>query len=636
MSRLVRAWSIDISLSVCSFRAQTRLPQQQHCVTVPIALPILSLSLHFARSLVSTSFCILAQPLNRSASRPTLSHSDMASEQSTTTPSTFKAKSDSPLQPIPLRMALETHGNDSTLGAPETPRATTTSSSSLSPADCRTLNKLLNDVWTPSSLASPAVSDLSEPSTSTAEDDVSDAGLEDTVHYTEPLLEPGDEREDGYADEDESMDLSIEQVTTTDTDASTLSLDDSAYVWSDGDTVEDVMNTPGKKIPPAPELDLSGLNVRPENEEIAARRAEIEKEVKQERLDQEQAEAGAEDDGFGPDADSYDEDDAVVLSDDPDFKAIEAIHATVYDKEDAIVELEACLPLPSENEQAANTSQPFAPEDRRSSRLFSPKPPTRHSQIDSLATSSLNFADVRPSVTATTSGKHLAFTDIATISESPFYNNAALRSLKHYRGKENSPSKSRRNASLPEEIAELAREANEADDDKDLRKYRDLDLAPMEPEEDGGSTFLESPEKRSRALSMGSKIDEELAEEVYDLRTLTPQSDGSPTREEFVSMEQDADTHSEEVFDLGTLTPPSERTEFAPLVLPNRDHAREDDQLILYREDPTFVTVVSMLPEAMFWAAAAPVAKLGNLAYDKLAEQFTGSTVDEDGGSEEK
>ena len=53
----------------------------------------------------------------------------------------------------------------------------------------------------------------------------------------------------------------------------------------------------------------------------------------------------------------------------------------------------------------------------------------------------------------------------------------------------------------------------------------------------------------------------------------------------------------------------------------------EAKQLILYPQHPTFVTVIGMLPAAMFWAAAAPAIKYGNRAFDVLLERLTGLKV---------
>jgi hypothetical protein len=112
------------------------------------------------------------------------------------------------------------------------------------------------------------------------------------------------------------------------------------------------------------------------------------------------------------------------------------------------------------------------------------------------------------------SARRISFTKDPIVSETPF--TGALKHFKTYqnatktkgtRNKENSPSKSRRNASLPEEIAELAKEIDEGIEDakdtlmmqqrrqaaakeesEDLEKYRDADLAPLDPVLEGKNT----------------------------------------------------------------------------------------------------------------------------------------------------
>ena len=99
-----------------------------------------------------------------------------------------------------------------------------------------------------------------------------------------------------------------------------------------------------------------------------------------------------------------------------------------------------------------------------------------------------------PAIIKTPGSKHIEFADGSTVFETPF--TKTLNYFKSHRSKENSPiklspNKPRRNASLPEEIAELAREAHVGEFDEmgelmekgeeDLRNYRFKDLAPIDP-----------------------------------------------------------------------------------------------------------------------------------------------------------
>ena len=526
-------------------------------------------------------------------------------------------------------MALETHGNDSALTPPTTPQSDSAARQTLSPADCRTLKKLLGDVRTPSPLASSTnvdVHDVSLLSTEAGEDETSDAGAEDEVQYTEPRYEHGDEREEGYEDEDDSMELS--DVADEDRDdvyatraevveegqSMISNVDDSVYVWSDGDTIEDIMNTPGKTAPPVPELDLSGVYPHGQStpdavREIKARRATIEKEVEDERLEQESHDVAAiEDEEFGPDAMSDDEDDAVNLSDDPEIQAIEAVQAEtgmtiIEGDEEALVELEVRIPQGCQPHRNANTDQYFEPQDRRTSRLFSPKPKTTKNLTPSeMPLPSSPFPNIEPSVIPTPGGRHLEFTPNAAIPDTPFAK--TLSYFKEHKGRDNSPSKSRRNASLPEEIAELAREANE--EEEDLEKYREIDLAPMEPERESKDAenliTLDSPVK-TQALPDRSS----LGYKSFGYNTL-----GEVKRQQFMT---------------------SSRRLSLPLEQDEEDDAdaekscevseAEENQPVTQPEDPTFVTVIGMLPKAMFWVAAAPVARLSNMAYYAVVKKFT-------------
>lgn len=100
--------------------------------------------------------------------------------------------------------------------------------------------------------------------------------------------------------------------------------------------------------------------------------------------------------------------------------------------------------------------------------------PQQFAEKASLATSS-------PSIIQTPGGKHIEFVQNSSVQDTPF--TKTLNHFKQYKGKDISPNKSRRNASLPEEIAELAKEIQEDEEDEareELEKYRDLDITPLD------------------------------------------------------------------------------------------------------------------------------------------------------------
>lgn len=52
-------------------------------------------------------------------------------------------------------------------------------------------------------------------------------------------------------------------------------------------------------------------------------------------------------------------------------------------------------------------------------------------------------------------------------------------------------------------------------------------------------------------------------------------------------------------------------------------------QLIVYKEDPVFIKVIGMIPQAMFWVVAQPIARYANNAFDAMLQKLTGLALDE-------
>jgi hypothetical protein len=250
----------------------------------------------------------------------------------------------------------------------------------------------------------------------------------------------------------------------------------------------------------------------------------------------------------------------------------------------------------------------------------------RRASADPLPSFSVaDFSDSRPAVISTPSGRHLDFTTNSTIHDTPF--TRTLNYFKQQKGKENSPSKARRKAALPEEIAELVRNA----EDEDLDKYRDVDLAPMEPvmecDTAGDLITFGTPAKAKISLSgrsttysdalpkrvvAPSNLDVKNATDLspidavlVDLAPEDAEAPSTPSSCLFLPIEQDEDSDADAEYS-DTVSNP------------------EDKQLILYPQHPTFVTVIGMLPKALFWATAAPIAKYSTKAYDALVNKFAG------------
>jgi hypothetical protein len=234
---------------------------------------------------------------------------------------------------------------------------------------------------------------------------------------------------------------------------------------------------------------------------------------------------------------------------------------------------------------------------------------------------------------STPSGRHLGFTTNSTIHDTPF--TKTLSYFKQQNGKENSPSKARRKAALPEEIAELVRESEE----EDLDKYRDVDLAPMEPvmESDTAGDLITfgTPVKAMISTSEKStthpeklphQITSPLNSDIKELVDLSPidavlvhlapedeEAPSTPSSRLFLPIEQDKNSDAD--------------TEYSDTV-----SNPEDKQIILYPQHPTFVNVIGMLPEALFWATAAPIATYSTRVYDALVDRFAGLELSGGGG----
>ena len=183
---------------------------------------------------------------------------------------------------------------DDNMSSSSTP--TNSRGSKFSPADCRTLQKILRDVRSPSPLSATSYFDET-PARKLNLTAIPNGSLaEERVAQKEKVFDSGDEREGGYEDEDDSMELSDEE------DAF------STGGQKEGDTIEDVMNLPGKTAPPAPVQDYSSFYThdKPTPDEpgkLQLRRASIETDLKEQCRQQECASAIAATDGvFDTDA----------------------------------------------------------------------------------------------------------------------------------------------------------------------------------------------------------------------------------------------------------------------------------------------------------------------------------------------
>jgi hypothetical protein len=232
------------------------------------------------------------------------------------------------------------------------------------------------------------------------------------------------------------------------------------------------------------------------------------------------------------------------------------------------------------------------------SRQFSPLIKERRATADARPSCSfITFPASEPSVISTPGGTHLESTPNVSELDTPF--SKCLHYFKHHKGKENWPSKSRRNASLPEELAELAREAKE---EEDLEKYRELDLAPMDPvmasDAAGDLIMFSTPVKITDGAPMAVL-------QVHAALTNSPEAYPQQLQASSACLslhvEQDDSDDADSKCTDATSCPP-------------------ERQLMVYPQHPTCVTVIGLLPKILFWVVAAPIVKYSSRAYDALVE----------------
>ncbi|KAF2662785.1 hypothetical protein K491DRAFT_709448 [Lophiostoma macrostomum CBS 122681] len=326
--------------------------------------------------------------------------------------------------------------------------------------------------------------------------------------------------------------------------------------------------------------------------------------------------------------------------------------------------------------------------------------------------------------------RRVSFTDDPIVSETPF--TGALKHFKTYqnatktksiRNKENSPSKSRRNASLPEEIAELAKEIDEGIEDAkdtlmlqqrreavtkaeaeadvkavgldfelDLEKYREADLAPLDPvredKRSGDSSMAGTPVKST--LNAFKKYEDEQRVQAGLLGTASPgHNDG--LGHDFNNASPKA-TATTTMGNTGTvmlgqsttsvptkyeLSVPDHTGGIAKLKIESNASPQQIGEYIRQKgmeldareadiddavqsfldepesfvvvadrdtdadtagacdhirdEHPVFIKIISLLPGALLWGTVAPIVKYTSAAYDTVMRKLVGLTL---GGGE--
>ncbi|KAI4707519.1 hypothetical protein J4E89_007623 [Alternaria sp. Ai002NY15] len=472
--------------------------------------------------------------------------------------------------------------------------------SNFSPADCRTLQKILHDVRSPSPLSATSYFDETPAKKLNLTATPTGSLAEERVAKKEKVFDSGDEREGGYEDEDDSMELSDGE------DA--FGIDGREA----GDTIEDVMNLPGKTAPPAPVQDYSSFYAHDKpapagTEGLHLRRTSIEEDLKEQCRQQERAQAIAATDGvFDTDALNHDvSSQELAIDEASDHKHLQE-GIGMHPMEDGQVTAGV---LGQSLEAYSDRTPPHI-----SSRNV------RRASEDALpvSTSFIAFPSPARAVVQTPNGRHIDFAPSATTPDTASTNIPSY--FESHEGKYCSPHKSRRSASSPTEIVDLAREARVEEEEAaeqrvliNLDQFRDLDLAPIETIMQGGpagdlimcGTPARARDETVFLQSASDTVDSEM-EEWIDLQR--PQSRlPSPYRPNLL-IEQDEENDAD-VEESDSISDP------------------EQQQIAGLPRYPTFITVISMIPAAIFWATAASIADYSIKAFDALIEKLTGLKV---------
>lgn len=537
---------------------------------------------------------------------------------------------------------MQSHGIDN---MPPSPPRRGSGPLSLSPIDCRTLRKLLSDVGRSSPLATPSplepskqLSTSTDPTSSAVHSGAKEENfhrIRDEVAYTD------------YEDEDDSMELSEgeqdsttggalhepdelaspivstsdirlrESVTTHDeieklkyarqrrwsaTKAPKIKRSGRKYQQSNqevgGDTIEDVVNIPGKLASAALPQDLGrrDSNRPPVSEDVERQnrmRLSVENILENERTEQENATSEGEPGVFisKPDiaqqeTSSLSEQQAIQVALKADKK--EDVGADgAFKRHGAEVSNLAlkqhCLYRHSSKE-SQNTVQSAMPETASVGAI---PQPTRESAL--LVTNTPSTAVQAPD------RNRIQVATNQNVPETPF--TKTLSYFKQYKGPENSPTKRRRTTALPQEIGDLIETANDHEEVADSAHPKQLqhnaaDNASMTTLP-VGAAVADLIDMAHSHIGEGSKKLEDHADEGDQLRQVSTLT---------IAAVENTSTESEHGPESGV-----------------DDNQK---QLILHPQHPAIVNAIGLIPATMFWATAAPVVKYTSIAVDLLIDKL--------------
>ncbi|KAF2270503.1 hypothetical protein CC78DRAFT_596098 [Lojkania enalia] len=259
---------------------------------------------------------------------------------------------------------------------------------------------------------------------------------------------------------------------------------------------------------------------------------------------------------------------------------------------------------------------------------------------------------IERSLARTSGNKHIAFTDNTSLAdETPF--NTTLKYFKGIKDKENSTTRARRYASLPEEIAELAKEFNEFSDDSDLDQYRDEDLALMDTVlENNIAGDIMMPATTIFNIRNEPKIEEEASEVyaappkpvIYELKVPGHNGDVFGMKiETSASVEEVARFIREKGRELEANSDVVDKAVQDFIAAPelfivhkrnegldqdsNFDGESEKAKVIEDVEHPIFIKVIGLIPMAMLSAVAQPIAFCADKTVEMVVEKLAGLTI---------
>ncbi|RYN30673.1 hypothetical protein AA0112_g6905 [Alternaria arborescens] len=449
---------------------------------------------------------------------------------------------------------------------------------SFSPAGCRTRQKMLHDVRSPSPLSpTPYFSD-GPASQSILTETPNSNNYKDKMSCENHQSAHGDERKDGYEDEDDSMELSDgEGAFGTDE--------------KDSDTIEDIMNMTGKMASSVPVRDYSRFY--PHNQqasdgarELECRRASIENSLKEQYRQQKRVQKAAVAGG------DYDFDMPIDGVSDHRLAIAETFDLKAFHKDKEM--------HPVEGQQMATNSYDSSEASRDCHQtVVSPKDGRKALEGTPPASNfSTNLSSPACAVVQTPNSKHIDFATRDSIPGSPV--DRALSCVKAQESDEISPSEHQGDTSPQRKLTELAREARVEEEEvaeqralAELDKFRDTDLAPIETVMDGGPAgdLITIPDGSGSELEGWNHINRW-------------QSSISPPRQNPFFIEQDQEN--------GADVEDSDTTSIS-----------KQQYLSVIPRRPTFITITDMLPAAMFWATIAQVVDGSSKVFDVLIERLT-------------